>query len=160
MKTRGVIDPITGITDGKLRTLIKSNLRPIWTQTSRNAFIKSVRYRAKNPRTGNQWFVVDCCDCQRVMGQGEKEFRPLAKGGMSAQARSCFEVDHIHGIASLGDIRETLGDHFYEMIYGQMEIVCYSCHKIRTAKQTKERNTKWTALRNSKEWVRQIRLFT
>ena len=142
MKTRGVIDPITGITDGKLRTQIKSNLRPIWTRTSRKMFINSARYKAKNPKTGRQWNVVDCCDCKRVMGVNEKEFRPLAKGGMSKKARSVLEVDHIHGIASLGDIRLTLGDHFYEMIYGKMEILCHSCHKIRTAKQTKERNTK------------------
>ena len=138
--TRGQIDPTTGITDGKLRTLLKSNLRPIWRQTSRKTFINSVRYKAENPKTGRQWNVIDCVDCKRVMGVSEKEFRTLKNGGKSKKARSVFEIDHVDGITSLADIRLTLGEHFYSMIYGKQEVVCFSCHAIRTAKQTKERN--------------------
>ena len=140
--TRGIIDPVTGITEGAMRSLLKSNLRPIWRRTSRKTFIASVRYHAENPATGRTWFVVDCCDCGRVMGCGEKERRPLAKGGLSKKARSVFEVDHVDGITPLADIRLTLGDHFYELIYGKQEIVCYTCHAKRTARQTKERNSK------------------
>jgi hypothetical protein len=138
--TRGKIDPFTGITEGAMRTLLKSALRPIWRRTSRKTFIASVRYQSENPKTGRNWFVVDCCDCNRVMGCSEKERRPLANGGISKKARSVFEIDHVDGITPLTDIRQTLGEHFHELIYGKMEVVCYACHKKRTAKQTKQRN--------------------
>ena len=138
--TRGKIDPFTGITEGAMRTLIKSALRPIWRRTSRKTFIASVRYQSENPKTGRNWFVVDCCDCNRVMGCSEKERRPLVNGGISKKARSVFEIDHVDGITPLTDIRQTLGEHFHELIYGKMEVVCYTCHKKRTARQTKQRN--------------------
>jgi len=139
---RGKINKTTGITDGAMRTLLKSALRPIWRRCSRKTFIASVRYHAINSKTGRNWYVVDCCDCKRVMGCSEKERRPLAKGGLSKKARSVFEVDHINGITPLTDIKETLGLHFHSMIYGKQEIVCWQCHKIRTAKQQKLRNHK------------------
>jgi hypothetical protein len=138
--TRGKIDPFTGITEGAMRTLLKSALRPIWRRTSRKTFIASVRYQSENPKTGRNWFVVDCCDCKRVMGVSEKERRPLVNGGISKKARSVFEIDHVDGITPLADIRQTLGEHFHELIYGKMEVVCYACHKKRTARQTKQRN--------------------
>ena len=139
---RGEINKTTGITEGKLRTLLKSNLRPIWRVTSRQTFIASVRYHATNPKTGRTWYVVDCCDCKRVMGCGEKERRPLAKGGLSKKARSVYEIDHVDGITPLTDIRLTLGNHFHELIYGKQEVVCYACHKLRTAKQSQQRHNK------------------
>jgi hypothetical protein len=74
------------------------------------------------------------------MGCSEKERRPLVNGGISKKARSVFEIDHVDGITPLTDIRQTLGEHFHELIYGKMEVVCYACHKKRTARQTKQRN--------------------
>ena len=133
-------DTVTGITEGAMRTLLKSNLRPIWRRTSRKTFIASVRYHSENPKTGRNWFVVDCVDCKRVMGCSEKERRPLVSGGLSKKPRSVYEIDHVDGITPLTDIRKTLGEHFHELIYGKMEVVCYKCHKERTAEQTKERN--------------------
>ena len=133
-------DPVTGITDGAMRTLLKSNLRPIWRRTSRKTFIASVRYHSENPKTGRNWFVVDCADCKRVMGCSEKERRPLKSGGLSKKPRSVYEVHHISGVTPLGDIRETLGEHFHSLIYGKMEILCVACHAKETAKQTKQRN--------------------
>ena len=85
---------------------------------------------------------MDCVDCKRVMGCSEKERRPLVSGGLSKKPRSVYEIDHVDGITPLTDIRQTLGEHFHELIYGKMEVVCYKCHKQRTAKQTKERNLK------------------
>jgi hypothetical protein len=139
---RGQINPTTGVTDGQLRTLLKSNLRPIWRRTSRRTFIASVRYHAENPATGRQWYVVDCRDCGRTMGCSEKEKRPLVGGGMSKKARGLFEVHHIKGVTPLTDIKETLGLHFDSLIYGDMEILCIECHKVQTAAQTKIRNNK------------------
>lgn len=138
--SRGQINKVTGITDGAMRTMLKSVLRPCWRRTSRKTFIESVRRRGTNPKTGRSWFVVDCVDCGREIGVGEKERRPLAKGGLSKKARSVWEVDHVDGITPLTDIRLTLGEHFHDMIYGRQEVVCHACHKERTAKQTKERN--------------------
>ena len=142
MLSRGQKNPKTGITEGRLRTLLKSNLRPIWRQTSRKTFINSVRYKAENPKTGRQWNVIDCVDCGRVMGVSEKEFRKLKAGGKSKKVRSVFEIDHVDGITPLGDIRLTLGEHFNSMMYGKHEVVCYQCHAKRTAKQSKERHAK------------------
>ena len=133
-------DPVTGITDGAMRTLLRSALRPIWRRCSRRTFINSVRYKAENPATGRQWNVVECFDCQRVMGVSEKKKRPLKNGGLSKKARSVFEVHHISGVTSLGDIRETLGEHFHSLIYGKMAILCVACHAKETAEQTKQRN--------------------
>ena len=148
--TNRLKDPVTGITDGAMRTLLKSNLRPIWRRTSRKTFISSVRYHAENPKTGRNWFVVDCVDCKRVMGCSEKERRPLVSGGLSKKPRSVYEIDHVDGITPLTDIRQTLGEHFHELIYGKMEVVCYPCHAMRTAKQTKERNLRKKACTVSK----------
>lgn len=137
MKTtkRGQINPVTGITDGKMRTLLKANLRPIWRNTSRKEFIKSVRRKAQNPKTGRLWNVVDCMDCGLVMGVTEKKKRTKKDGSLEKKAKSVWEVDHVGGITPLGDIKETLGDYWHDLINGEMEIVCVQCHKKRTAKQ-------------------------
>jgi hypothetical protein len=140
MGKRGEVNPVTGITDGKLRTLLKSNLRPIWRNTSRKVFINSVRRKATNPKTGRLWNVLDCSDCGRVMGVSEKARRTKKDGELEKKAKSVYEIDHVDGITPLGDIRETLGDHFYSMIHGRQEVVCVTCHKSRTAKQATERN--------------------
>ena len=142
MTTRDPKDPITGITPGAMRTLLKSALRPIWRRSSRKTFIASKRYRAENPATGKQRFVVDCASCGRVMGVSEKERRPLASGGLSKKERSVYEIHHTKGIAPLTDIRQTLGEFWHGLIYGEMEVVCYKCHKLLTAKQTKARHKK------------------
>jgi len=138
--TNRQIDTVTGITDGAMRTLLRSALRPIWRRCSRRTFINSVRYQATNPKTGRQWNVIDCIDCKRVMGVSEKERRPLKNGGLSKKPRSVFEVHHIIGVTPLGDIRETLGEHFHSLIYGKMAILCVACHAKETAEQTKQRN--------------------
>ena len=134
---------ITGVTEGAMRTLLKSALRPIWRRCSRKVFIESKRYQAEQPKdrdgSGLWWTAADC---GRVMGCSEKERRPLKAGGLSKKARSVFEIDHVDGITPLKDIRLTLGEHFHSMIYGKQEVVCYTCHKARTAIQSKARHTK------------------
>ena len=86
--------------------------------------------------------MIDCIDCKRVMGVSEKERRPLKNGGLSKKPRSVYEVHHISGVTSLGDIRETLGEHFHSLIYGKMAILCVACHAKETAEQAIERNKK------------------
>lgn len=142
MKKREPVDPITGITPGAMRTLLKSNLRPIWRRTSRKKFIEAKRYKAENPATGKQRFVLDCASCGRQMGVSEKERRPLKAGGLSKKERSVYEIHHTHGIPALTDIRKTLGEFWHGLIYGEMEVVCYECHKSLTANQSKARHKK------------------
>ncbi len=137
---RGQKDPTTGITEGAMRTLLKSNLRPIWRNTSRKVFINSVRKRRLNTHTGKMHYEVQCMDCQRWMGQGEKERRVKKDGGLEKKARSVYDVHHVDGITPLTDIKDTLGSYWYDLIYGEMEIVCVACHKRRSSVQTKERN--------------------
>jgi hypothetical protein len=139
MSKRGQINPATGITDGKMRTLIKSNLRTIWRNTSRKQFILSKRRRAINPKTGRMWNVLDCAECGRVMGVSEKERRVKKDGGLEKRAKSVYEINHIHGIAPLADIRETLGDYWHDLIYGESEVLCVACHKAFTQKENKQR---------------------
>ena len=136
---RGEIDPITGITAGKMRTMLKSAMREVWGYTSKRQFINSVRRKSRNPKTNRQWFVVDCVDCGREMGCSEKEKRVRKDGSLEKKERLVREVDHVNMITPLTDIRETLGDYWYEMIYGKMEIVCWRCHKIRTTRQMEDK---------------------
>ena len=137
---RGEIDLTTGITEGKMRTLLKSNLRPLWRNSSRKVFIQSKRFHDTNPKTGRVWYCLRCEGCDRVMGVSEKERRTKKDGGLEKRPKSVYEIHHVDGVTSLGDIRETLGDHFHSMIYGKMEVLCVSCHKAESAIQTKERN--------------------
>jgi hypothetical protein len=76
------------------------------------------------------------------MGVSEKEYRTLKNGNRSKKAKGLYEVHHIDGVTSLGDVRETLGEHFNSLIYGKMEVLCIACHAKETAIQTKERNSK------------------
>lgn len=134
---RGQIDPVTGITEGVMRTRLKSALRDVWSFTSKAQFIKSVRYKATNPKTGRQWFAVKCVDCGRVMGVSEKEKRTKKDGTLEKKERLVREIDHVDGITKMTDIRETLGEYWYGLIYGKLEVVCWKCHKLRTENQRK-----------------------
>ena len=138
---RGTINQVTGITEGKMRTLLKSALRPIWRNTSRKRFIHAVRHRGTNPKTGRGWYVVTCADCGREMGVNEKERRKKKDGTLEKREKSVYEVHHKNGVAPLGDIRQTLGEHFHDLIYGEVEILCYECHKKETARQTMAKST-------------------
>ena len=115
-----------------MRTLLKSALRPIWRNTSRKRFIQAVRHRGTNPKTGRGWFVVTCADCGREMGVSEKERRTKKDGTLEKRAKSVYEVDHIHGITPMTDIKDTLGDYYHDLIYGDMRILCVACHKKHT----------------------------
>ena len=52
MTKRGEVNPVTGITDGKMRTMLKADLRMTWRNTSRKIFLQSVRRKDTNPKTG------------------------------------------------------------------------------------------------------------
>ncbi len=137
---RGQIDPVLGTTEGKLRTMLKSALRPCWRNTSRKQFLNRIRTRSVNPSTGKMRYVVTCVECGKEMGQTEKERRVKKDGNLEKRPKSVYEVHHVDGITPLTDIRQTLGNHFHDMIYGDMQILCYACHKERTAKQSEKKH--------------------
>jgi hypothetical protein len=141
-KNANPINPVTGITDGKLRTLIKGNLRPIWRDTSRRVFIASIRRQERNPATGKMRFVIDCADCSRTMGISEKEFRTLKSGKKRAKASLVYEIDHVDGITPLAGIQATLGDYVESLLFGAQQAVCHACHAERTAAQLGARKNK------------------
>lgn len=132
---RGVVDPVTGITDGAMRTKIKSVLRPIWRNTSRKQFLNRVRVRRLNEATGKQAYHVQCCDCKKWMPTNAKERRVKRDGSLEKKAKSVYEVDHVNGITP---IEQSIDAYFNDLIYGEMEVVCVACHKARTANQRKK----------------------
>ena len=136
------VNPVTGITDGKLRTLIKGSLRPIWRDTSRRVFIASIRRQELNPATGKMRFVIDCAACSRTMGISEKEFRKLKSGKKRAKASLVYEIDHVDGITPLAGIQDTLGDYVHSLLFGAQQAVCHACHAERTARQLGARKNK------------------
>lgn len=137
MAKRGVVNPVTGITDGRMRTMLKSVLRPIWRNTSRKQFLISTRQRKLNASTGKMAYHVRCCDCKKWMPTNAKEKRTKKDGALEKKAKSVYEVDHVNGITP---IEQSIDAYFEDLIYGEMEVVCVACHKERTAKQVKERS--------------------
>lgn len=135
---RGQKDETTGITEGKMRTLIKSDLRQLWRNSSRKEFIKSVRFKGINPKTEREWFCVSCADCGIEMGVSEKARRTKKDGTLEKRMLSVYEINHINGITPMTDIKETLGDYYHSLIYGKMEVLCVSCHKKETEEQRKK----------------------
>jgi hypothetical protein len=138
---RGEINPVTGITDGVMRSQLKSDLRSRWRNSSRKVFINSVRERRLNPKNGRVVFQVQCQDCKVWMPTAEKARRVKKDGGLEKKAKSLHDVNHIHGVTPLDDIQKNLGNHWYDLFYGEVEILCVSCHKIETSKQATQRSS-------------------
>jgi hypothetical protein len=63
------------------------------------------------------------------MGVNEKEKRIKRDGTLEKREKSVYEVDHINGITPMTDIKDTLGDYYHDLIYGDMRILCVACHK-------------------------------
>jgi hypothetical protein len=139
---RGIINPVTGITDGKLRGLLKADIQGRWRNTSRKVFTNSVRFKHLNPKTGRIVYHVQCQHCGLRMPTAEKKKRVKKDGGLEKKAKVLYDVNHIHGRTPLDDIRKNLGEYWYDTFYGEVEILCVSCHKIETSKQATQRSNK------------------
>lgn len=120
-------NPLTGITDGKLRTTLRSALRQIWSRTVRKQYVNSVRYKA-----GGRYHVR-CVHCRREMALADRE-RPRNKDGKLSKRRpqKLFDVDHVDGITPLGDPIKDLGSYWESMMTGELQILCKSCHAKKT----------------------------
>jgi hypothetical protein len=127
MTRRGVTNPLTGVTDGKLNGLLRSALRKLWSHSRKKEFIKSVRYK-KDKR-----FHVQCVTCDLEMATADKK-RPINKDGSLSKRgpQVLFDIDHIEGITPLDDPIYGLGPYWESMMTGELQVLCKGCHKIKT----------------------------
>jgi hypothetical protein len=132
---RGVINPLTGCTDGKLNQTLRSALRQVWSRTVKKTFINSVRYKKDGK------FHVKCVSCGLEMAIADKK-KPINKDGSVSKRRAqkLFDCDHTEGITSLSDPIYDLGAFWISLMTGALRILCKPCHASRTAEQTKKRN--------------------
>jgi hypothetical protein len=137
MSRRGIVNQLTGYTDGKLASTLRSALRQVWSRTVKKEYVKSVRYK-KDGR-----FHVDCVCCGLAMALADKA-KPVNKDGSVSKrkAQKLFDCDHVDGITPMEDPIYGLGDYWVSMMTGPLRILCKPCHAERTAEQTKERNGK------------------
>ena len=127
-------NPLTGITDGKLRTTLRSALRTIWSRTAKKQYVNSVRFKLDGK------YHVRCVACGLDMATSAKA-RPINKDGSISRRRpqKLFDVDHVHGITPLGDPIDDLGPYWRSMMRGELQILCKACHAKKTAADAKNR---------------------
>ena len=127
MTRRGVVNPLTGKTDGKLNQTLRSALRQQWSRTVKSVFIKSVRYKKDGK------FHVKCVECGLEMATADKKVPTNKDGSLSkGGAKVLFDVDHIDGITPLEDPIYGLRAYWESMMLGPLQILCKACHKIKT----------------------------
>ena len=127
MGKRGVTNPLTGCTDGKLASTLRSSLRQIWSRTVKKQYIKSVRYKL------NGKYHVKCASCGLEMATADKA-RPINKDGSVSKRKpqKLFDVDHVHGITPMTDPITGLGAYWESMMVGELQILCKGCHLTKT----------------------------
>ncbi|MDB4261487.1 hypothetical protein N9878_01330 [bacterium] len=127
-------NPRTGITDGKLRTTLRSAMRMIWSRTVKKQYVNGVRYKL------NGKFHVRCVACNLDMAISAKA-KPINKDGSLSRRRpqKLFDVDHVDGITPLGDPIRELGPYWQSMMLGELRILCKACHLEVTDKQREAR---------------------
>lgn len=137
MSARGTINPLTGLTDGKLNGMLRSACRQIWSRTVRKTYINSVRYKKDGK------FHVRCECCGYEMATAAKE-KPINQDGSVSKRKPqrLFEIDHIDGITSMTDPIYGLGPYWISMMTGPLRVMKKSCHAKRTAEQREERKVK------------------
>lgn len=127
MGKKGRINPLTGVTDGKLNQMLRSALRQIWGYTRKKQYIKSVRYK-KGKR-----YYVKCAQCDLEMWVNDKK-KPLNKDGSVSKRKPqrLFDVDHIDGITPLDDPIYGVGPYWESMMVGELQVLCKPCHAEKT----------------------------
>jgi len=125
---------LTGITDGKLRTTLRSALRMIWGRTVKKEYVKSVRFKLGGK------YHVRCAACGLDMATSDKA-RPINKDGSLSKRKpqKLYDVDHVDGITPLGDPIDDLGDYWRSMMRGKLQILCKACHAKKTSADRKKR---------------------
>ena len=134
--TRGVKNPLTGQTDGKVNSSLRAALRKQWGYTVKQVYIRSIRYKL------GKRFHVKCVECGLEMWIGETKVPINKDGSLSKRGpQKLFDVDHIHGITPLEDPIHGVAPYWESLMLGELQILCKPCHAEKTAKQTKERSS-------------------
>ena len=126
-------NPVTGVTDGQLRTQIRSALREVWRNSSRRKFLESAR--VPHEGSGRAKFDVLCNICGKRMGYSEKAIFNNVDGTPRKKKTLVYQVDHLETNAPFLDLERDLGAYAQSLIFGKMQIACYSCHTAITKAQ-------------------------
>ena len=125
------------ITDGDIKSAVRSALRRLWSASTRRVFIEKVRF--KSLIKDREVWCVKCEECPKIMGVSEKAFFNLKSGAISKVKRSLFDVDHLTGSPGFEDLESDLGKWAKNLFYGEMRILCRECHLDRTKIQGENR---------------------
>lgn len=131
-------NPLLGITEGKFRTHIVSNMRELFRNTRRASFIRDTRIEYRGPKSWTHYVTCANPECEKQMGHTEK-FRPRSKvtGALAKKERSIFDVDHIEGLPQYKTL-EDLTEYALALFYGPLQTLCYECHQDKTLKLKNE----------------------
>jgi len=121
------INKLTGCTDGKLNSTLRSTLRQVWSRTVKKEYVKSVRFKHAGK------YHVKCVECGLLMAIADKK-KPINKDGSVSKRRAqkLFDCDHVDGITPLGDPIYGLGAYWVSMMTGPLQILCKECHANKT----------------------------
>ena len=126
---RGEINPKYGCTDAQLRSQIRSALRKVWRNSSRRMFVERIRTKYVGEKRFK--YSVRCVVCGVEMGQSEKKRMTLADGTLSKKEKLSYEVDHIGGNNEMVSLND-LSAYADSLFNGDMQILCFYCHKQKT----------------------------
>jgi len=147
----GKTNPWIGMTNSRFKILISSNLRKTHGMSVRSQFVNSVQ----RPYAGSGRFKlgVDCVDCNKHFGKSEK-VTVIGKNGRK-RTTAAYQVDHVYGIHPLKDLTEDLSQHVADMMYGELQVLCYHCHQDKSIKEVKEKKVNREA-NKAKEMLKQF----
>lgn len=131
------INPRLGVTDGHLRSQVRSSLRKVWRNSSRRVFIQSKRYKYEGPKRFK--YAVKCVECGCEMGQSEKVYMTKKDGTRTKRKTLAYQVDHLGTNHKFLDIKTDLGPYAHTLLYGDMQILCIECHTGKTVEQIGDR---------------------
>lgn len=119
------------LTDGALRSAIRSSLRKLWTSSTRRIFIESVRFEYMF--TTRRTWAVKCNECDEIMGLSKREYVTKKDGSQSKKMKLLYEIDHLTGSPGFDKIYD-LSMWADNLFYGQLQVLCRGCHGRKTYK--------------------------
>ena len=121
------------MTDGDLKSAIRSALRRLWNGSTRRIFIEKVRF--KGVRNNREVWMVKCSQCGVAMGVSEKSFTIRKDGTRGKRPKSVYDVDHVAGNSEFTNIKAHLGAWAHSVFHGKLQILCRTCHSKKTTRK-------------------------
>jgi len=116
---------------GDLNTAIKNALRRLWNGSERRIFMEGVRF--KRIRNEREVWHVQCNECDRIMWVGDKEYGFKKDGTRRKKPKTVYEIDHLTGSPGFEHMERDLGDWALNLFYGELQVLCRSCHDAKRA---------------------------